>query len=139
MTERYLFTPLRTPLTLLTPKTRFADSSNRTPRPLADIKSRLVLDENTEAGVDDPELHIGQAHAQGPDCSQVYQDLEAEAVRSVFALEDWEDDRELGLLQTEKLELSPNAPNTEADTSEEEQEREVEEFVAASLSAQDLV
>lgn len=139
MTDRYLFTPLRTPLTLLTPKSRFFDSSNRTPRPLTDIKSRLVLDENTEAQANDPELHIGQAHAQGPDCSQVYRDLEAEAARSVFALEDWEDEGELGLLQTEKMGLSPNAPNTEADTSEAEQEREIEEFVAASLGAQDLV
>jgi len=57
----------------------------------------------------------------------------------VFALEDWEDEGELGLLQTEKMGLSPNAPNTEADTSEAEQEREIEEFVAASLGAQDLV
>lgn len=139
MTDRYLFTPLRTPLTLLTPKTRFADSSNRTPRPLADIKSRLVLDENTEAEPNDPELHIGLAYLQGPDCSQVFKDLEAEACRSVFALEDWEDEQGLGLLHTEKLEMTLNAPKTEADTSEEDQEREIEAFVSASLRSEDLL
>lgn len=139
MTDRYLFTPLRTPLTLLTPKTRFADSSNRTPRPIADIKARLLLDENSEVEPNPSELHIGFAYLQGPDCSQVLKSLETEANRPVFSLEDWEEEQSLGLLPTEQLEITLNAPKQEGNRSEEEQEREIEAFVTRSLEREDLL
>lgn len=139
MTDRYLFTPHRTPLTPVIPRSRIGDRANCTPRLLTDVKTSLNLDENADMEVEEQELFIGYAYAQGPDTTEVITELEAVALRSVFMREDWEDDSLPSLLPSEVLSLSPKEPDLTADDSEEEQEREIEAYVSASLMPADLV